>query len=134
MHLYGVDKINPEGSGLDLPIAVRINGLDFSGADFFPATLLDNDRVVTFGEDTAGAFGFVSQVEIPNQLGVGSIHFTQSNAVRANGKTAEGVGVPAQFRYVPTLADLQGRGPKRYAGLIHAANVMMKGLVEARPN
>lgn len=125
--LDGVDMINPSPAAqYTKPIVLLINELDFSGGDFFPATLQDNKRATLFGTRTAGAGGFVRQVKYPNNVGVAGFSMTGSIAVRADHQPIENLGVRADVQYAPTAADLQN-GFADYAKNVRATLVKMLG-------
>lgn len=119
-HLGGIDRIFPHPDYLSYskPILVLINGLDFSGGDFFPAILQDTlykgkPRAVLFGERTAGAGGAVGRYAFPNQYGVGFISYTTSIACRhgflPDKGRIENLGVTPDIPYTFTRYDIQNK-------------------------
>jgi len=130
--LDGVDMINPSPAAqFTKPIVLLINELDFSGGDFFPATLQDNKRATLFGTRTAGAGGFVRSVKYPNNVGVAGFSMTGSIAVRADHQPIENLGVRADVQYAPTAADLQN-GFADYAKNVNATLVKILGEAPAK--
>ena len=130
--LDGVDEINPSPAAqFTKPIVLLINELDFSGGDFFPATLQDNKRATLFGTRTAGAGGFVRSVKYPNNVGVAGFSMTGSIAVRADHQPIENLGVTAEVQYAPTAADLQN-GFTDYAKHVNATWTKMLGAAPAK--
>ena len=130
--LDGVDMINPSPTAqFTKPIVLLINELDFSGGDFFPATLQDNKRATLFGTRTAGAGGFVRSVKYPNNVGVAGFSMTGSIAIRADHQPIENLGVRADVQYAPTAADLQN-GFKDYAKNVDATMARILGPVPAK--
>ncbi|MEK7388529.1 MAG: protease-like activity factor CPAF [Elusimicrobiota bacterium] len=109
-HLWGVDDIDPateETERYTKPILLLTNSLDFSGGDFFPAILQDNQRALIVGEDTSGAGGAVKQFSLPNQFGIEHLSATWTLARRLNGRTIEDWGVSPDIVLAPTAKDLR---------------------------
>lgn len=125
--ILGVDKINPHPIyRYTKPIMMLINELDFSGGDFMPAIMQDNQRALLFGSRTAGAGGYVFSFEFPNTNGIASCSYTASIAERMNADKIENLGISPDVPYQITLQDLQGG----YQGYIESANQTMNGLIE----
>lgn len=130
--LDGVNEINPSPvAQFTKPIVLLINELDFSGGDFFPATLQDNKRATLFGTRTAGAGGFVRSVKYPNNVGVAGFSMTGSIAVRADHQPIENLGVHADVQYAPTAADLQD-GYRDYAKRVDETMARILGPAPAK--
>lgn len=105
--LFGIAELNPHPSGrYSHPLMVLINGNDFSGADFIPAILQDNQRALLFGEQTAGAGGCVEFCTYPNLFGVATFSYTSSFALRGNGAPLENLGVTPDIPYNLSESDL----------------------------
>lgn len=106
--LYGIEKIQPHKFfRFTKPILVLVNHLDFSGGDFFPALLQDNDRAVIFGETTAGAGGMFTTYSHPNPFGIRSYHVTISIAEREEKGKIENIGVTPDIHCALTAQDIQ---------------------------
>ena len=106
--VIGIDHINPHPTyRYEKPILMLIDEMDFSGGDFMPAILQDNQRAYLFGARTAGAGGYVSQFEFPNINGIASCSYTASIAERVDFKKIENLGVTPDIPYHITLDDVK---------------------------
>ncbi|MBQ8498494.1 protease-like activity factor CPAF [Chlamydia sp.] len=113
--LFGFEQIHPHPRvQYNKPICVLINEQDFSCADFFPAVLKDNDRALVVGSRTAGAGGFVFNVEFPNRTGIKSCSLTGSLAVRMHGDLIENIGVEPHIEIPFTANDIRHRSYSEY--------------------
>lgn len=124
--VIGVDQINPHSKyHYTKPILMLINELDFSGGDFMPAILQDNQRAVLLGNRTAGAGGCVSGFEFLNPNGIASCHYTFSIADRKNSVKLENLGVNPDIPCTITIDDIQNE----YRGYIKLANKAVHALL-----
>jgi hypothetical protein len=125
--ILGVDRINPHPKyHYTKPILILINEMDFSGGDFMPAILQDNQRAVLFGSRTAGAGGFVFSFNFPNSHGIALCSYTASIAERPNLQKIENLGVTPDIEYQLTADDLQNG----YRGYVQAVNQAVQLLLE----
>ncbi len=125
-YVYGVDFINPSPYvNFTKPILLLVNELDFSGGDFFPAILQDNQRAVLLGTKTAGAGGMVDKVNYINLLGIEQISLTASIAARVDQNPIENLGVTPDIKYELTADDLQNG----YQGYVEAINNALDALM-----
>ncbi|MDD9950205.1 MAG: protease-like activity factor CPAF [Zetaproteobacteria bacterium] len=109
-HLFGVDYINPYTDAekrYTKPLLVLVNELDFSGGDFFPAILQDNQRAHLLGLRTAGAGGYVETHAVPNKYGLDYFSVTGSLAYRLDGTVLENLGVTPDTQLRFTVEDLR---------------------------
>lgn len=116
--IAGVNHINPGVSQYTKPILLLVNHLDFSGGDFFPTILQDNQRVTVMGSRTAGAGGYVSDIKIQNNIGIDSFRCTESIAERIDGNPIENLGVTPDIPYEMTAEDFT----QNYAPYVKAIN------------
>lgn len=110
----------PASKRYSKPILMLIDQLDFSGADFLPAILRDNERVTLFGARTAGAGGCVNTYTYPNRFGLSQYSLTTTFALRSSGACMENLGVTPDIVYQVTPLDLQN-GYHDYASAVNKA-------------
>ena len=123
-HLMGLDYVfSHPHYRYTKPILLLINALDFSGGDFFPAIMQDNQRARLMGSKTAGAGGFVLGTQFPNRCGLQSIAVTGSVASREDSSSLENLGVEPDIPYELTVEDLQN-------GYQHFANEIVENIEE----
>ncbi|MBS4162814.1 Uncharacterized protein PRO82_000091 [Candidatus Protochlamydia amoebophila] len=129
-HLEGCDWINPHSDyRYTKPILMLINELDFSGGDFMPAIMQDNQRAVLFGTRTSGAGGFVLQASFPNNNGIAAFSYTGSIAERPETLLKiENLGVTPDIVYSLTVDDLQNG----YQGYKAAVNEAVQALIKKK--
>ncbi len=126
-HLEGVDQINPHPRyRFTKPIIMLVNEDCFSGGDFMPAILQDNQRATIFGKKTAGAGGYVLDVAFPNRWGIALIGVTGSIAERIDKKPIENLGVKPDIPYELDEEDLVN-GYQGYVCAVHQALDAMLG-------
>lgn len=125
--LSGIENLHPHPlASYSKPIVVLVNSNDFSCADIFPAILQDNQRAVIFGEQTAGAGGFVEQHSYPNSFGLAGFSYTASIAERLDGSVIENLGVTPDVPYELTQNDLLNG----YQDYIQAVNQTVGNLLK----
>lgn len=126
LHLWGLDRVNPHPEvNYTKPILVLTNELDFSGGDFFPAILQDNQRARIFGQRTSGAGGYVLSVEFPSSMGMQAFSFTGSLARRVDNKPIENLGVTPDIYYNHSINDLTSGYPDYKAAINKAIADML---------
>jgi C-terminal processing protease CtpA/Prc len=122
----GVNLINPAPVHYTKPILLLTNHLDFSGGDFFPAILQDNQRVKIFGSRTAGAGGYILPQQFSNNIGVAKFSVTGSIAARLSGNPIENLGVKPDYEYDMSAEDYQNN----YAPYVKAVQTAVDGLIQ----
>lgn len=126
LYIYGVEKIIPSSvANYTKPILFLINELDFSGGDFMPAILQDNQRVVLFGSQTAGAGGAATQHVFPNEHGINYIQYTWTIAERNDLQKIENLGVKPDIEYKIGIPDIQNQ----YANYGKAVNAAISKML-----
>lgn len=93
----------PRAKTYDGPLAVLVDGLTASAAEFLSGGLQDLDRACLFGARTAGFSGRGDLLKLPN--GDIFMHMTAQH-VRANGTDVEGNGVEPDIEAAPTRESL----------------------------
>ncbi|BAE81043.1 conserved hypothetical protein [Chlamydia felis Fe/C-56] len=108
MPLLGFAHVHPHPEyRYTRPVCILINEEDFSCGDLFPAIMKDSGRALIVGTPTAGAGGFVFNVEFPNRTGIKSCSLTGSLAVRQDGSYIENLGVAPHVSLSFTDRDVQ---------------------------
>lgn len=126
--LYGINFIMPCPEGqYTKPLLVLTNGMDFSGADFFPAILQDNRRAVILGTRTAGAGGMFTSASHHNPFGIRAYHMTVSLAERTNGLPLENFGVEPDIPYQLTERDIRCNYEEYKLNIINALENLANG-------
>lgn len=131
IHVGGVDDIDPAPKASERytkPILLLTNALDFSGGDFFPAILQDNQRATILGVRTAGAGGIVQPFSV-NEFGIDRISATTSLAERPNGQPIENLGVTPDIPYEITARDLRTGFAEYRLKILRA----LEGLLDSGP-
>ena len=96
----------PGGLGIDLQIAILVDGFSASGAEVMAAALRDHGRAVVIGEQTLGK----GTVNIPRRLSDGSVlYVSTARWLTPDGKLIEGVGVIPDIIVEPTDEDFDQR-------------------------
>lgn len=128
-HIAGVDHVNPSAKAqYTKPIVILTNNLDFSGGDFFPAIMQDNNRAKVVGTRTAGAGGYVLGLQYPNIFGLAFISYTGSIAERVSKDPIENLGVKPDHEIKFTANDLQ----YNYEDYIKSVNDYVVGLTDTK--
>lgn len=129
LYLFGIEKIKPSlEANYTKPILFLINELDFSGGDFMPAILQDNQRAVLFGTQTAGAGGAAKDHVFPNEHGIAYINYTWTIAERADFQKIENLGVKPDIEYKIGINDIQNQ----YADYGKAVNAEISKMLPIR--
>lgn len=127
-YIWGADRINPHPQAqFTKPILILTNGLDFSGGDFFPAIMQDNERVTILGTNTAGAGGYVHSHSFPNRLGVAGIRLTGSYAKRIDNNPIENLGVQPDIEYELSENDFKQGYQEYKAAILKAVDGILGG-------
>jgi hypothetical protein len=135
IHISGVDDIDPapkESERFTKPILLLTNALDFSGGDFFPAIMQDNQRATILGVRTAGAGGVVKPYAV-SQFGIARLSATGSLAQRANGQPIENLGVTPDIPYEITAKDLRTGFAQYRWKILKALDAMLAAPKPAAP-
>jgi carboxyl-terminal processing protease len=101
--------INPRPGAYTGPVAVLVDGLSLSAAEFFADGMQKSGRAKVFGQRTPG-FALPSVIEkLPNG---DAIQYVHADYVNSEGERLEGRGVTPDFRIVPDRKQLlDGRDP-----------------------
>jgi carboxyl-terminal processing protease len=101
--------INPRPGAYTGPVAVLIDGLSLSAAEFFADGLQMTGRAKIFGQRTTG-FALPSIIErLPNG---DAIQYVHADYVNSEGERLEGRGVTPDFQIIPARTQLlEGRDP-----------------------
>jgi len=101
--------INPRPGAYTGPVAVLIDGLSLSAAEFFADGMQKTGRAKLFGQRTTG-FALPSVIEkLPNG---DAIQYVHADYVNSEGERLEGRGVTPDFQIIPARAQLlEGRDP-----------------------
>lgn len=126
-HIAGVDHVNPSSKAqFTKPIVILTNSLDFSGGDFFPAIMQDNNRAKIVGTRTAGAGGYVNAIQYPNIFGLAYISYTGSIAERVSKQPIENLGVTPDYQLKFTQNDMQNN----YEDYVKSVNTYVTELLK----
>jgi carboxyl-terminal processing protease len=99
----------PRANAYTGPVAVLVDGLSLSAAEFFADGMQKTGRAKVFGKRTTG-FALPSVIErLPNGDAVQYVH---ADYVNSEGERLEGVGVTPDFQVIPARSQLlEGRDP-----------------------
>ncbi|WP_348662968.1 protease-like activity factor CPAF [Chlamydia vaughanii] len=126
--LLGVDKIYPHPRcNYTHPVCVLIDEECFSCGDLFPAIMKDNQQAFVLGKTTAGAGGFVFNVDFPSRTGIKNCSLTGSLAVRNDGALIENLGVAPHIDIEFTDNDVCSG---TYSDYIDKVNTVVLSLIE----
>jgi len=101
--------IVPRQDAFDGPVAVLVDGLSLSAAEFFADGMQRSGRAAVFGQRTPG-FAMPSVIEkLPNG---DAIQYVHADYVTSGGERLEGAGVTPDFEVIPSRdVLLEGRDP-----------------------
>ncbi len=124
--LMGMAEIRPHPKvRYTKPIAMLVNSLSISCADFLPAMLQDNKRAIIVGTRTAGAGGIVHRFCPVSRFGISSYTTTGSYAWRPDGSPLEKNGVAPDVEYIVTAEDMTNG----FQGLFQAVHEALEPLL-----